>query len=55
MELKVETWWRSPSTGARYPARWHASIPEDSIELSVEPLLADGEMRVSFPYWEPCA
>ncbi|MCX6026020.1 MAG: hypothetical protein NTY23_07160 [Chloroflexi bacterium] len=52
MELKVETWWRSPSTGARYPARWHVSIPEDSIELTVEPLLADQEMRVSFPYWE---
>jgi predicted secreted hydrolase len=52
MELKVETWWRSPSTGARYPARWHVSMPEDSIELSVEPLLADQEMQVSFPYWE---
>lgn len=52
IELKVETWWRSPSTGARYPARWRVAIPGELIQLTVEPLLADQEMRVSFPYWE---
>ncbi len=52
MQLTVETWWRSPASGTRYPARWHVVIPGEQLELSVEPRLADQEMRVSFPYWE---
>jgi predicted secreted hydrolase len=27
-------------------------VPGQALELSVRPILADQEMRVSFPYWE---
>lgn len=53
-EVRIETQaeWRSPVTNARYPARWHLSIPSAQIELDIEPWLAEQEMRVSFAYWE---
>lgn len=50
IETRAE--WRSPSTQASYPARWHLSIPSAQIELDIEPWLAEQEMRVSFAYWE---
>ena len=44
--------WRSPSSGASYPARWRLRIPSEGLELEIEPLVADQEMRTSFTYWE---
>ena len=44
--------WRSPRTGALYPAEWLLSLPEYGIELVVEPLVSDQELDVSFKYWE---
>jgi predicted secreted hydrolase len=44
--------WRSPRSGARYPARWRLRVPEDDLSLEVRPLLADQELNVSFRYWE---
>jgi predicted secreted hydrolase len=44
--------WRSPRSGARYPARWLLRIPEEDLSLEVRPLLADQELDVSFRYWE---
>ena len=44
--------WRSPRSGATYPARWTVSIPNSDLMLDVEPLLADQELDVSFRYWE---
>jgi predicted secreted hydrolase len=44
--------WRSPRSGARYPARWRVRVPSEALDLEVRPLLADQELDVSFRYWE---
>jgi predicted secreted hydrolase len=44
--------WRSPRSGARYPARWHVRIPSEDLDLEIRPALADQELDVSFRYWE---
>ena len=44
--------WRSPRSGATYPARWRLRIPSEGLEMEVRPLLADQELDVSFRYWE---
>lgn len=44
--------WRSPRSGAVYPARWTIRIPSESIALTAEPHLADQELNISFTYWE---
>ena len=44
--------WRSPHTGAEYPAGWEIAVPSAGLSLEVEPLLADQEMNVSYTYWE---
>jgi len=52
VRLEVLDHWTSPSTKAVYPARWRLTLPELGLDLEVEPLLADQEMRVSVAYWE---
>ncbi len=44
--------WTSPRTGFRYPSGWQIELPTFDIVLTVEPLLDDQEMEVSFVYWE---
>jgi len=44
--------WRSPRSGARYPAAWRVRVPAEALDLSIRPLLADQELDVSFRYWE---
>jgi predicted secreted hydrolase len=44
--------WKSPHTGATYPARWHVTVPSQDIVLDIEPLVADQELNVSLTYWE---
>lgn len=44
--------WRSPRTGAEYPAGWQLEIPSAEIRLTITPRLADQEMNVSYAYWE---
>jgi predicted secreted hydrolase len=44
--------WRSPRSGARYPASWRVHVPGEDLDLQVRPLLADQELDVSFRYWE---
>jgi predicted secreted hydrolase len=48
--------WRSPHSGARYPARWRLSIPSAGIALELSPLLPDQELRTGrstgVTYWE---
>jgi predicted secreted hydrolase len=51
-QLKPVGEWQSPTTGARYPARWRISIPSAALELDVEPLLANQELDLAFRYWE---
>jgi predicted secreted hydrolase len=51
-EIRVDDTWRSPHTGAAYPARWSVSVPAVDLALEIEPHLADQELNVSYDYWE---
>ena len=48
--------WRSPRTGARYPAGWRMAVPRLALDVSVEPLVADQELvtekSTGVTYWE---
>lgn len=44
--------WRSPHSGATYPARWIIALPTAGLSLTIEPYLADQELNLSFTYWE---
>ncbi|MDQ3812635.1 MAG: carotenoid 1,2-hydratase [Armatimonadota bacterium] len=57
-EFRVEplTTWRSPKTGAVYPARWRITLPRESLTLETTPTVADQELVTRRPlnvaYWE---
>jgi predicted secreted hydrolase len=48
--------WRSPRTGAVYPAGWSVSIPGEDLVVDLEPTVADQELDTSptigVVYWE---
>jgi predicted secreted hydrolase len=44
--------WKSPHSGADYPAAWRVEVPSAQLDVQVKPLLADQELRLSFTYWE---
>lgn len=48
--------WRSPCSGATYPARWHILIPSHHADLTVSPAMADQELHLTkmgaLDYWE---
>lgn len=44
--------WSSPHSGATYPGRWRVRVPDAGLELELEPVLADQELRVALRYWE---
>lgn len=48
--------WRSPDTGAVYPAQWRVVVPAHDIDVVVTPLVADQEMdtraTTTIVYWE---
>jgi predicted secreted hydrolase len=52
--VEVTGRWRSPATGARYPAGWTVEVPSERLALRVEPEVPDQENRGgSAPYyWE---
>ena len=50
--IEVEDTWRSPHSGAIYPARWTISVPQLEVILALEPYLADQEHNLSYSYWE---
>jgi predicted secreted hydrolase len=52
VETTVLARWTSPRSAASYPARWKMRVPSEGLELDVEPLVADQEMRTAFTYWE---
>ena len=53
-QFKIETLstWKSDRTGATYPASWNIALPSEDIQLTLQPYIADQEMRVSIIYWE---
>jgi predicted secreted hydrolase len=44
--------WTSPHTGIAYPSGWQVDLPSLAIALTIQPLIEDQEMAVSFVYWE---
>jgi predicted secreted hydrolase len=48
--------WKSPASGATYPARWLVRVPRAGIEITVVPVLADQELvtekSTRVTYWE---
>ncbi|MEF3274689.1 MAG: carotenoid 1,2-hydratase [Chloroflexus sp.] len=52
VELTVTNTWRSPRSGATYPAGWRLRIPQYGIDLTITPALRDQELPVTVVYWE---
>ncbi|MEJ2656998.1 MAG: lipocalin family protein, partial [Desulfobacterales bacterium] len=56
IEAVVTDTWKSPNTGAVYPARWRLRIPSQDMDLIIAPNLSDQEMRTNestgVTYWE---
>jgi predicted secreted hydrolase len=52
VQVDVLDTWRSPRTGALYPARWRLRVPAAQLDLEITPYLADQELPVSVSYWE---
>lgn len=44
--------WRSPRSGAVYPARWSVRVPSAEVDLEIEPWHADQEVDARVVYWE---
>jgi predicted secreted hydrolase len=48
--------WKSPRSGARYPARWRIAVASLGLDVTVEPALADQELvtekSTGVTYWE---
>jgi predicted secreted hydrolase len=48
--------WRSPRSGALYPAAWEIEVPKAGLALRVDPLVADQELvteqSTGVTYWE---
>lgn len=43
--------WRSPRTDARYPIRWTLRVPEQGIDVVLEPYWQDQEGIAWLPFW----
>jgi predicted secreted hydrolase len=48
--------WRSPHSGAVYPAGWHILVPGHRADLTISPAMADQELHLTkmgaLDYWE---
>ena len=44
--------WTSQYSGIVYPSGWQVNFPALKLQLQIDPLIKDQEMRVSFLYWE---
>jgi predicted secreted hydrolase len=54
--LEPLSWWSSPRTAARYPARVHVRVPGAGLDLEVRPEIPDAELdaraSTGTVYWE---
>lgn len=44
--------WKSPATGAEYPALWQIQSPKLALDLTVKPFIPNQELKLSTTYWE---
>lgn len=52
VDLQARRYWDSPQGDARYPVAWRMRIAEEDLDLRLEALLDDQELRGGFRYWE---
>jgi predicted secreted hydrolase len=56
LEFEETAFWKSPHSGARYPARWRIAAPSLGLDLEIEPQIADQELvteqSTGVTYWE---
>jgi predicted secreted hydrolase len=54
--VNVTRTWTSPTTGATYPAGWHVTLPDDGLDIVLEPTVAQQELdtrpTTGVVYWE---
>ena len=51
-QIEVLQTWQSPTDGTVYPAKWRVRIPDEAIDLTITPYMADQEMHTLIRYWE---
>ena len=44
--------WKSPHSEITYPSRWRVTVPGQSLDVEIVPLINDQELNVSYRYWE---
>ena len=44
--------WISPKSGRKYPSGWKIVIPSEDINIEINPMIKNQELRTSINYWE---
>jgi predicted secreted hydrolase len=52
IRIEVLDQWASPTSRAAYPSRWRVTIPQEELEVTVQPYIANQELPLSILYWE---
>jgi len=56
VRLEESAWWKSPHSGARYPAKWWLAVAPLGLDVVLQPLLPDQELvteqSTGVIYWE---
>lgn len=55
VQLETLARWRSPGSGADYPAGWRMRIPSLGLDLTIRPYVANQELPLTVVYWEGAA
>lgn len=53
--LETQGYWKSPTTGRRYPDEWEIRLPLHALVLKVRPVINIQEHTHMFTYWEGAA
>ncbi len=52
VKITPQEFWTSNFSQGKYPNKWNVKSDVGNFDLTLTPLIADQEMRVSFTYWE---
>jgi len=56
VEIETTGRWSSPRSGATYPSGWRLRLPDQGLDLALEPVLRDQELNTTsstgVSYWE---
>jgi predicted secreted hydrolase len=50
--ITPKKYWKSPTTGKRYPAEWRITLPGHGLLLTVQAVISKQEHTQMFVYWE---